>query len=1795
MKQAHYRALVFLLILSQIGFGGERKSEYRLRAQLPDGWEIEYTPTPRDVTRLEIERKTYIRFSGPTKTSDGTGGGSPALPVDALILGIPDGATLSAEILNPVYESTESPAVSPQPDYEYTPEQEAVEQFKPNLAIYTRNQFIPSNHIEVEPPFLLRKQRASVVRLRPYQYNPATGTLRRLVSATVRIRMQGSSAKLSAAAGSSASDPYFEDTYKSLIWNYDQAKAWRIGAFRSTTVLDPTAIWFETGRNYFKALIANDGWYKLSKTDLEAAGGSLAGVDLSTLKIFARGVQIPIVVRPDSTVEFHAFHKYGDSTYIDYYTDTSAYWLTWGQSEGVRFTPVISAGLPTSTILSSQQTIHFEQNLALYSGTTVEEQFDVNTVPGEGFYWRSFNVNTVVNFPFSLDSIAIGASTATIRARMWGTGYVNPPNPPAQHKARFWLNDSLVGDADFGQRQAGLLNATVPTSWLRVGDNTLRVQSISTGTGGNTFYLDWFEVDYPRALRAVNDQLSFVSPASSGGSPAEFVVGGFSNAAIEVFNLTSRRSILGGTVSGDSVSGFSIAFRDTFSAPQTYVAFCSGSQRTIPALKLRVFANIRNTPAGADYIVISHNNFLPYANQLALHRQNTNGVRTKVVDIESIYDEFNYGVTNATTIKTFLKYAFDNWAAPAVSYVVLLGDASWDFHRYFSNTIKTNFVPAYGIPTGDNWFACFDTTHPFLPSLYIGRLPAENTTHAQSLVNKIIGYDSYELSDWNKNYLFISGGVNQTEVEVFNSFSNGTMNTYITPAPLGGRPFHVFRTTPGYIDGEHTRQIQNLWKNGLVFVNFLGHSGGRVWGVDPGPAEQFENTNGRLPFVSSVSCNVGGFATPSNRVFAEDLVNVDNRGAIAAWASSSLGFATYGSLLTNDFLSNATADSVREFGKLTANACYRLWSDIGSFYITIAMCNLNPLLGDPMSRLAVPRKADLAIASSDIVVNKTQPTPSDSSLTVNVRVHNYGLVPPDSVGVTVTDVYNGQTTYLVNNVKLPATKYADSISFSWNGSKRVGMHTLVANVDPANSIGEVNELNNIASKDQYTYTNNIYAVRPLNNMVVPPGVQRLVVTSPIGYDSSGFTYTFELDTVDTFDSPARISSGPISPDNAKGEWLTPALPAEKLYFWRARTMHGSLAGNWLTSAFTTSSDLPLSPDANAPLVRIRERTRKQFGRDAVFSATATDSGVIIAPQQPLTIFARSLGSRLDVYREYYSIVQVNDQRIVGVTFDVGNSFLVARVNDFTGDRVFRFFDVRASVALADSMKNFINTTPVGNYLAISVITNGQSNVTEGLKQAMDSLGATLFRSILVNQSYAFIGRKGNGAPGMTPLEQLTNDSAVVSLTVPNFYSAGSGSVLSSLSAVPQSWDSLHWRWSGDVNATNPRLALLGVRAAGGTDTIRILAKDTLDVGLSNLDPVTSGPRYSSIAVAGLLSTSNANLTPRLTDWWIDCTLPPDLAVSARSLGQSDANTFNFPITVYNFGYRKSDSVRVVVNALDKYNVSHQVASTRLDSIPVDESRSVIVPISTAGFNRKTILQVVVSPLKKGRDLIAENNTAYYTLYTPVGIATIRLRVYADGNPVMDGDYVAAKPTIIVRKDEADLPSSVSQYEMLVDKKTFISSSQQSLAKGTGAAGDQVFTPDFTDGEHELRFRVASVNVLGEADTLEQTLRVNVNSATRLLQVYPYPNPFRTDTYFTFVVTGSRVPEEVRIRVFTIAGRKINELVRDAGSLRVGYNRVYWDGRDADGDEVANGYYLYEVLVKSNGRTESSIQKLAKVR
>jgi hypothetical protein len=554
----------------------------------------------------------------------------------------------------------------------------------------------------------------------------------------------------------------------------------------------------------------------------------------------------------------------------------------------------------------------------------------------------------------------------------------------------------------------------------------------------------------------------------------------------------------------------------------------------------------------------------------------------------------------------------------------------------------------------------------------------------------------------------------------------------------------------------------------------------------------------------------------------------------------------------------------------------------------------------------------------------------------------------------------------------------------------------------------------------------------------------------------------------------------------------------------------------------------------------------------------------------------------------------------GYEWVVGRSFIAMRVNEFSGAYEFGMFGMSNQPALADSMVTFINNTAVGNYIAIAVIFDGRTNVTESLYVAIQSLGSTRIRSVLPGQSWAFIGRKGY--PGEA-LESLTNDSAVVSLEVPNYYSLGLGSITTTGLSIPTRWDSFHWRYGGSQTGTDIRVALLGIRNNGMTDTLRILPRDSIDVNLEFLNALTSGPKYSSLRSASLFSTANALVTPVLRDWWVDFVPPADLAVSSRTVGLQDliiqkGTQLNLPVTVHNIGFRGADSARVVVSMFDKFNRARPIASAMLDTIPVNGTKSTTIPISTTNFSRRVTLEVNVSPSKKYKDLVPDNNNAYYT-FNVVGTTASGIRLFADGIQLMDGDYVATKPKLVVRlPKQEEGGQGIRQTEFFVDNKPFVTPAAAIVddRKASVESGDDLtFSPQLSNGLHELMVRIVEVNSLGSLDTIEQGATVNVLDRMRILQLYTYPNPFAKDTYFTFVLTGDRRPEELNIRIFTIAGRRIREIAVPQSQLQIGFNRVYWDGRDADGDELANGYYFYQVTIKGEGRTETSIEKLAKVR
>ena len=66
-----------------------------------------------------------------------------------------------------------------------------------------------------------------------------------------------------------------------------------------------------------------------------------------------------------------------------------------------------------------------------------------------------------------------------------------------------------------------------------------------------------------------------------------------------------------------------------------------------------------------------------------------------------------------------------------------------------------------------------------------------------------------------------------------------------------------------------------------------------------------------------------------------------------------------------------------------------------------------------------------------------------------------------------------------------------------------------------------------------------------------------------------------------------------------------------------------------------------------------------------------------------------------------------------------------------------------------------------------------------------------------------------------------------------------------------------------------------------------------------------------------------------------------------------------------------------------------------------------------------------------------------------------------------------------------------------------------------------------------------------------------------------------------------------IRIYTLSGLLI-KTIRDCPAGNT-YNFVEWDGRDDDGDEIANGVYIYKVIANGPGGKSHDMQKAVKLK
>jgi hypothetical protein len=231
-----------------------------------------------------------------------------------------------------------------------------------------------------------------------------------------------------------------------------------------------------------------------------------------------------------------------------------------------------------------------------------------------------------------------------------------------------------------------------------------------------------------------------------------------------------------------------------------------------------------------------------------------------------------------------------------------------------------------------------------------------------------------------------------------------------------------------------------------------------------------------------------------------------------------------------------------------------------------------------------------------------------------------------------------------------------------------------------------------------------------------------------------------------------------------------------------------------------------------------------------------------------------------------------------------------------------------------------------------------------------------------------------------------------------------------------------------------------------------------------------------------------------------------------------------------------------------------------------------------------------------RELFEDNNFFTIPFYIKPDTTIPTIAVTIDGNDILDGEYISSDPVIHIElTDESLLPITDPSSIMIYLNDELIPSDTSIISYEFSETNPKVvvdYMPSLDDGEYALKvlWRDYEGNIVDSSGVEKFFL---VSNEAKLLNVYNYPNPTSGETHFTFKLT--QIPEEIKIKIFTIAGRLVKEVKLSSNELKYDFNKIYWDGRDEDGDVLANGVYLYKVIMKAGDNSEEVTQKLAVVR
>jgi len=1547
----------------------------------------------------------------------------------------------------------------------------------------------------------------------------------------------------------------------------------------------------------FKIAINEDGLHALSYEYLDSAGVPIDQWQPAFVHLWHRGEEAPLHFVGDGDSLFEAGERFvffgarrrGEHSYYNDYSNENIYWLNHDASPGLRMAErrVIDdpTKLPNTYFFEKK---HFEEDELYYHGDNSAELFNTLQLPGEGWIWRRLFAGEQFQTSLLLQNTVTDAPMCSLTVRLRGITF-DPVKP--NHRIQFLLNGNSIGETTFSDNQEIIYRAEFLSAFARVGNNGFAIKSVGgTGAAIDQIYFDWVEIGYWRSYVASDNFVPFRAGLSAAStSPKDrFVLFNLHNANIEIYDRTRQQVLSGFSVNQYNSAQWQASFIDSVANDfkSDYLALTPEALKTPAGISRNMLSSLRTSTDAADYIILAHRDFREAAERLANHRRAAGEkYRVALADVEDVYDEFNFGMPAPEAIRDFFRYAYENWPPSAPRYALLIGDASWDpkFNNSASN--KQNFILPFGNPVSDNRFVCFDGVNDFIPEMFIGRLPVETSEQAEAIVDKIIAYENDPPQSWHKNFTFLNGGIDSFEQQLFLSQTEGLINRYVLPAPVGGKPVRIYKNTPGRFIGELREEILSSVDHGTLMLNFLGHAGSQTWELMLINNDIFDlQNNGRLPFITSMSCHTARYANPDQDSFGEAFVSLPERGAVAFWGTSGWGFVFQDGVLLDKMFGALVQDSLRTLGMLTTLAKIGLLQQWGTGITNVSTVDHYSLLGDPALTLALPRQPELVMQPSQISFTPTTPTDQTPQVDVKVVVRNFGLATTDSVALAIDAVAPDNLNEKLFAGSLRPIDFSDSVQVRWPTLGNRGGYRIRASVDHQGVIAETDENNNDAESPIYFFTNTITPASPARFAKLSAPRPALTVHNPASTNprSLARTYFFEVDTTTDFSSGFHLVSPAIPEGVLRTSWqITQSLP-DGLYFWGSRISENGVESPWQTSSFR----IALNEENGFAQAGVTQLT------DVIFSQTKIDSSIsaiTLAPDlsRALPLEVQSAGYE-DATRCY---LIVNFQLTNAAVQSRGHQILALDPVTYEIIAGPRYFDTAASTEQSDSLAMFIEALPPRTLVLTGIRDDGSFRMTERAYQALESLGSAMTRQVGFRDGWAMIGQKGwSIGQAVETIGRRGEGTAAARYTHQPFFQ--NGEAHSPVIGPASLLKSLRWKSNAGANGTTLAVDVYG-RNQNESSWSLVRSSVVSEQPLNDVD----AQRYPFLQLVARLADDDGLDTPRLMSWEIDYNGGADLAIGAATVEISPDTVFageevTVRAEVYNFGESE-------ISAPVKFSFNHpdsgrKVFATKVLAIPAARSSITQAIWYSIDAHERVDLFVEIDPENKIAESYELNNLATFPVHIIADSAAPELRVSIDGKIVMSGDFVSAEPLITCEVFDDGVLSidDTSRLNILLDgvRVSHQAAGQaltiESLSLGRLKARI-LYRPNLDDGNHLIEFFVRDAS--RNTGYIRAVLLVETDF--QLSNVMNYPNPFARETEFTYYLTQSA--ERVSIKVFTLSGKLIRTF--DDAPLAAGFNRLSWDGRDADGDELANGVYLYKISARREGRVSEEIQKCVAMR